>query len=110
MVSILPTPPAPSTADLLVITCPGSSKLIVEPACLVMSICFASLIVTSMESPLPMVIYSDSLVVASIILSMSIMTTPQKTSPPAIVSSMLEVDFKDEVVSELLDSFYKSLR
>ena len=33
---------------------------------------------------------------------------PQKTSPSAIVPLLLEVDFKDEYVAELLESFYKS--
>jgi len=57
-----------------------------------------------------MVISSDLLVIDLTTPPMSITTTPQKTYPPTIVSSMFAADFKKEFISELVDNVYKSFR
>ena len=88
LISIPPAPPAPSTANLMVVTGPDSSTLIGDDYRFRFS--YSHLCGT----PLLMVTSFDSLVVASNTPLMSIMSMPQKTSPSVIVSSMLKAGSK----------------
>ena len=53
---------------------------------------------------------SASLVVIPTVLELPIITMPQQTFHSTTTPPLLEIDFKDEFVEELVDSFYKSLR
>ena len=107
-IPILPAPPAPLTADFMVVTDPGSSTLIIEPAHLTITIDFRFSKTTPLKTPFLKIASSASLVVIPTVRvtynDHASTDFSFNTTPP-----LLEVDFKDEFVEELIDRFYKSL-
>ena len=91
-------PPTPLFTDLVVVTEPASQEITAD---------FVFLTGAHAKTPFSLIVLMATTPAAS---KSSTMAMPQQSSPSAIVPPLLEVDFKDEFIEELIGGFHKSLK